>query len=146
MSPVDALQRALADEHAALHVYGALGARTSMSATPELLAELTATYEAHRTRRDQLVERVRDHGATPVAAEAAYELPEPLGTPTAVTRAALAVERRCEATYAWLVGQTSGADRRFAVTALTDSAVRALAYRGSPEIFPGMASTRTARR
>jgi hypothetical protein len=55
-----------------------------------------------------------------------------------VTRAALDVERRCEATYAWTVEQTSGAGRRLAVTALTRTAVRALAFRGSPEIFPGL--------
>ena len=81
-----------------------------------------------------------------MAAEAAYELPEPLDTPEAVTRAALEVERRCEATYAWTVEQTSGAGRRLAVTALTRTAVRALAFRGSPEIFPGLrAVARTAR-
>ena len=38
MSLVDALQVALAAEHAALHVYGTLGARTSASATPALYA------------------------------------------------------------------------------------------------------------
>ena len=138
MTPLDALQTALAAEHAALHVYGALGAHTSVSATPGLFATVSASYADHRARRDLLTARVRDRGAEPVAAEAAYELPAGLGTPDGVTRAALTVERRCETTYAWLVGQTSGADRRLAVTALTNAAVRALAYRGSPEIFPGL--------
>ena len=40
MTPLDALQTSLAGEHAALHVYGALGAKTSASATPGLYAEL----------------------------------------------------------------------------------------------------------
>ena len=137
MSPVDALQRALAAEHAALHLYGTLGARTSASATPTLFADVSAGYTAHRARRDQLTARVRDHGAEPVAAEPAYELPDPLDTPAQVTAAALQVERSCAATYAWLVGQTSGADRRWALTALTEAAVRELTFRGSPEIFPG---------
>ena len=137
MSPVDALQRALAAEHAALHVYGTLGARTSASATPTLFSDVTAGYNAHRARRDQLTARVRDRGAEPVAAEPAYELPAPLDTPAQVTAAALEVERSCTATYAWLVGQTSEADRRWAVTALTEAAVRELTFRGSPEIFPG---------
>ena len=137
MSPVDALQRALAAEHAALHVYGTLGARTSASATPTLFADITAGYNAHRARRDQLTARVRDHGEEPVAAEPAYELPAPLDNPAQVTAAALDVERSCTATYAWLVGQTSGADRQWAVTALTEAAVRELTFRGSPEIFPG---------
>ncbi|QBR94124.1 DUF4439 domain-containing protein [Nocardioides euryhalodurans] len=137
MSPVTALQRALAAEHAALHVYGALGARTSASATPTLFADLTAGYTLHRSRRDQLTALVRDEGADPAAAAATYELPEPLDTPDQVTRAALAVEQSCTETYAWLVGQTSGASRRWAIAALTNSAVRELTYRGSPEIFPG---------
>jgi len=137
VSPVTALQRALAAEHAALHVYGTLGARTSASATPTLFSDLTAGYTAHRARRDQLTARLRDRGVEPVAAEAAYELPEPLDTPAQVTGAALDVEQSCSATYAWLVGQTSGADRRWAVTALTQTAVRELTFRGSPEIFPG---------
>lgn len=138
MSPLDALQTALAAEHAALHVYGALGAKTSLSATPLLYDELVAGYRAHRDLRDLLSEAVRDAGGEPVAAEVAYELPDALDTPDAVTRAALAIERRCEATYAWTVEQTSGAARRLAVRALTRTAVRALAFRGSPEIFPGL--------
>jgi len=138
MTPLAALQSALEAEHAALHVYGALGARTSASATPSLFADVSAAYADHREARDLLTARVLDRGADPVAAHASYELPEGLDTPAGVTRAALEVERRCEATYAWLVGQTSGADRRLAVTGLTRAAVRALAFRGSPEIFPGV--------
>jgi rubrerythrin len=139
MSPVDALQRALAAEHAALHVYGTLGARTSASATPQLYTDISAGYDEHRVSRDLLTSLVRDHGAEPVAAEPAYALPARLDTPDAVTREALEIERRCEGTYAWVVEQTSGSDRRLAITSLTSAAVRALAFRGSPEIFPGMA-------
>jgi len=138
VTPLDALQKALAAEHAALHVYGALGARTSLSATPLLYDELVAAHDAHRDLRDQLTELVHAAGAEPVAAEPAYELPSPLATPDDVTGAALDVERRCEATYAWVVEQTSGPERRVAVSALTHTAVRALAFRGSPEIFPGL--------
>lgn len=137
MSPESALQRALAAEHAALHVYGTLGARTSASASPQLFADVSAGYAAHRGRRDQLASRLRERGADPVAARPAYVLPAPLDTPGQVAAAALEVERACTATYAWLVGQTSAADRRWAITALTQTAVRELAYRGSPEIFPG---------
>ena len=138
MSPLDALQTALAAEHAALYVYGALGARTSLSATPALYAELVAAHDAHRDLRDELTERIREAGAEPVAAEPAYELPAPLATPDDVTAAALDVERTCEATSVWVVEQTSGPDRRLAVQVLTSTAVRALAFRGSPEIFPGL--------
>lgn len=139
MSPADALQTALAAEHAALHVFGTLGAHTSASATPGLYDSIRTAYDEHRASRDLLTSRVRDHGVDPVPAEPAYELPDRLDSPDAVTRAALVIERRCEATYAWLVEHTSEEDRRLAVTSLRNAAVRALAFRGSPEIFPGIA-------
>ena len=138
MSPVEALQRALAAEHAATWVYGAVGAATSASATPALFASVSDAYVEHRARRDLWSARLRDRGVDPVAAEAAYAVPAPLRTADDVAAAALDVERACEATYAWVVEQTSGEDRRVAVTALTSAAVRALAFRGSPEIFPGI--------
>jgi hypothetical protein len=137
MTPLEALQTALEAEHAALHVLGVLGARTSRSAQPELYAAVSDAYAAHRARRDQLRSLVRDGGGTPVAAETAYELPAPLRTPGHVTRAALELERRCATTYAWLVANTVGEDRAWAVRALTSTAVRELTFRGSPEIFPG---------
>ena len=137
MTILDALQKALAAEHAALYVYGSLGAHTSLSKQPELYDAVSAAYDAHRARRDQLTSRVLDHGGEPVAAEPAYDLPKALETPDGVASAALEIERRCAATYAWLVAQTVGADRAFAVTALSSTAVRELSFRGSPEIFPG---------
>lgn len=139
VSPLDALQTALAAEHAALHLYGTLGARTSASATPVLYEDIKTAYDEHRTSRDLLTSRVRARGADPVPAEPAYELPDRLDSPDGVTRAALGIERRCEATYAWLVEQTSEEDRRLAITSLRNAAVRALDFRGSPEIFPGTA-------
>lgn len=138
MTPLDALQTALAAEHAAVFVYGTLGARTSASATPEQYAAVSEAYEEHRDRRDALTERITERGDDPVASEAAYELPAGLDSPDAVVAAALEIEQRCAATYAWLVEQTSGEDRRLAVTSLTNAAVRALTFRGSPEIFPGV--------
>ena len=137
MTPVQALQVALAGEHAAIYVYGVLGAQTSASDSPQLFAAVTDAYETHRTRRDHLTGLVLDEGATPVASETAYEVPPRLGTESAVYAAALELERRCASTYAWLVANTVGNQRRWAVDALSDTAVRELVYRGSPEIFPG---------
>ena len=137
MTTLDALQVALAGEHAALYVYGVLGAQTSASRSPELYAAVEESYEVHRSRRDHLTGLVLQVGGTPVAAEAAYEIPSRLGTPDRVAREALRLERRCAATYAWLVANTVDERRRWAIEALTDTAVRELGYRGSPEIFPG---------
>ncbi len=78
-----------------------------------------------------------DEGETPVASEPAYELPTPLRTPDQVREAALEIERACATTYAWLVANSVADQRRWAVNALTNTAVRELTFRGSPEIFPG---------
>jgi hypothetical protein len=131
------LQTALAAEHAAVFVYGVLGGRTSATATPDLFQAISSAYAAHRARRDQLTREITDQGGTPVAAEPAYETPRPLDTADQVARAALDVERGCAATYAWLVANTSGAGRRRAISVLIETAVRELAFRGTPETFPG---------
>lgn len=138
MSEIDALQATLAAEHAAVFVYGALGGRTSQSATPVLHDAIAAAYSAHRSRRDLLTRTIVDLAAEPAAAEPAYELPGPLDTPRQVEAAALDVERAAAATYAYLVASTVGSQRRFAITALNDAAVRELAFRGTPETFPGL--------
>ena len=138
MAELDALQTTLAAEHAAVYVYGALGGRTSRSATPDLFAAGAAAYAAHRAQRDRLTAEVADLGADPVAAEPAYELPR-LDTPAQVERSALDVERACAATYAYLVENTVAERRRSAIEALTESAVRELAFDGDPEALPGSA-------
>jgi hypothetical protein len=128
MSLLDALQTVLEAEHAAFYVYGVLGARTSASAQPQLFAEVSDGYAAHRARRDQLRSSVYDAGGTPAAAQPAYDLPNPASTPAQVTRAALAIERASATTYAWLVANSVGARRRWAVDALTNTAVRELTF------------------
>jgi hypothetical protein len=137
VSEVEALQTTLAGEHAALWVYGVLGGQTSQSVTPSLYRAVNAGYRAHRGRRDLLVRTVRDLGAEPVAAEVAYALPNPVANPRQVSQAALVTEQRCAAAYADVVARTTGRLRRFAIEALTETAVRQLGLRGSPETFPG---------
>ena len=136
-SEIEALQTALAGEHAALWVYGVLGGQTSRSATPALFREVTAGYAAHRGRRDQLVRGIRDLDTEPVAAEVGYALPNPVANPRQVEQAALVTEQRCATTYADTVARTTGRRREQAIQALTESAVRQLGLRGSPETFPG---------
>ena len=139
MTPVDALQVALAAEHAALYVYGALGARTSQSATPVLFAEVSDAYTTHRAWRDLLTSRLVDVGAEPTPAAATYELPATAPTPTGVARAAAEVEERCATTYAYVVANTADADRAWAIGALTRSATRRVAFGAAPEALPGAA-------
>lgn len=137
MSTVGALQDALAAEHAAVHVYGTLGAATSMSATPELYERVSLAWSEHRARRDALEVELRGLGVQPVGTLAAYEAPGPVGSPAEVSATAVLVERRCAATYAALVAATSGPRRRAAVEVLTEVAVTVLGLGGAAEPLPG---------
>lgn len=137
MTYVDALQTTLAAEHAAVFVYAALGGQTSQSSTPALYDDVLGAYDAHRARRDQLTARLVDQGVEPVASQATYVLPADLGSEDLVTRRARQLERACAATYAYLVASSPTADRRLAITALNETAVRELVFRGAPEMLPG---------
>lgn len=138
MRPVEAMQAALAGEHAAVYVYGVIGGRVSVSDQPTLWSKVQAGYTNHRARRDQLIAMVRAADADPVVAEISYDLPTPARTPTQLTRAALEIEQRCTAVYVDVVGSTSGANRQWALEATTDAAVRQLGFGGAAEAFPGI--------
>lgn len=72
----------LAEEHAAIHLYGLLGPRL-----PAGLKEYArAAYDDHRRHRDLLVELVEDAGATPAPPLHAYDVPD-LSDPRAVAEA-----------------------------------------------------------
>lgn len=136
--PTDALQTALAAEHAAVFVYGALGGQTSQSDNPTQYAAVTDAYVTHRGRRDRLITMIEAGGHDPVAAEPGYDLPADLSTPTAVADRALALERACAATYVFVVASTTDEARKWAVDALLDTAVRELGFGGKPERLPGL--------
>ncbi len=137
MTTLAALQSTLAAEHAAVYLYGVLGGRTSASETPALYTSVSAAYTEHRSRRDVLVSTLTEMDATPVAAEAVYALPREPSTPARVARTAREVEESCAATYAFLVANTAGTQRRWAIGALNGSALRALDFGARPEDFPG---------
>jgi hypothetical protein len=139
MTPLQALQAALAGEHAAVYVFRAIAGRVSASAEPELARLAAIAYTTHRGRRDQLIPMVTAAGGEPVAAELSYRLPNPSRTAAQLRAGALVTERRCGEVYAATVGSTSRADRQWAIDALLDSAVRQLTLGGVPEDFPGVA-------
>jgi glutamate/tyrosine decarboxylase-like PLP-dependent enzyme len=138
MSAVDALQETLAGEHAAVYVYGVLGGRVSVSASPDLARELRTAYTTHRGRRDQLIAMIRAAEEQPVAARVSYELPSPARNDLQCRRAAAETESRCAEVYAAMVGTTSRANRQWAIDALTDAAVRHLTFGGDAAAFPGV--------
>ncbi|MEX0170291.1 ferritin-like domain-containing protein [Streptomyces sp. LMG1-1-1.1] len=135
MTALDAAQAALAAEHAAVYGYGVVGGRIGAERRPEA----TAAYEAHRARRDALRRTVRDLGGTPVASEAAYELPFRVADAAGAVRLAAILEDRVAGAYSDLVRATGGPQRREAAAALRETAVRAVRWRGSDVTFPGLA-------
>lgn len=134
---LDALQRVLASEHAAVWVLGSVGAATSMSATPELFERLTGAHESHRARRDRLAAVLLAQGVEPVQGEAAYVVPEDLSSPAAAARAAVRVERASATAWAFLVASSTGATRRWAAHVLSAVAVSAAGLGGDAEPLPG---------
>lgn len=138
MTPVEAMQRTLAAEHAAVYVLGLVGARVSAAAQPALAQQVAAAYTTHRGRRDQLVAMLRQEGADPVAAEVSYDPATPATTVEQLRSAARVVEERSAAAYADMVAGTSRANRQWSLDALEDAAVRALAFGARPEPFPGL--------
>jgi hypothetical protein len=138
MTPLQALQKALAAEHAAVHLYGLLGGQSSKSRQPVLFARLEQTYEAHRAARDELTVLVTKNGADPVPAKLDYAVPGPTSTPGQIRAVARTLERRVTRTYGELVANTAGNERRWAITALDASALRELSFGVRPSHFPGL--------
>lgn len=138
MTVLDALQATLVDEHAALYTYGVLGARTSQVASPTLFDTLTSGYRRHRARRDQLRLMVRDAGAEPAVAAAAYEVEAALLRPPQLQRAAAELEVASVEVLTALVAQSSGAVREWALTEATWSAVWQLQLGGTARTWPGV--------
>ncbi|MER5428680.1 ferritin-like domain-containing protein [Streptomyces sp. NPDC002588] len=130
-----ALQAALAAEHAAVYGYGVVGGRIAA----ERRTDARAAYDAHRARRDALAREVRDLGADPVAASAAYALPFAVPDSAAAVRLAAELEDRVAGVYSDLVRAAGDERRREAAGALREAAVRAVRWRGGSVAFPGLA-------
>jgi hypothetical protein len=132
---VDALQAALAGEHAAVYGYGVVGARVVSSADRRAA---TAAFDTHRQRRSTLTTWIEATGATPVPAAAAYELGGPVTTPAQARALAARIETGVAATYADLVATSTGSTRSTVAAWLSDAAVRQTAWSGRPQTFPGL--------
>ena len=131
---IEAVQAALAAEHAAVYGYGVVGARLVGNQRDAAHAALAS----HHAYRDSLVRTLRDLGATPAAAAPAYELPFPVSDPVTAERLGSVLEEGVAAVYADLVQAGTGELRRTATAALRESALRAIHWRGSSVPFPGL--------
>lgn len=119
------LAAALAAEHAAIFGYGVAGARLDGAA----LDAARAAEAVHRVRRDALLTRLVSAGATAPPAEPAYALPFPVTDAGSALRLAVHLEERTAAVWRHALGGTDGDQRKLALDALVDCAVRATRWR-----------------
>jgi hypothetical protein len=137
----DALQKALAAEHAAIWGYGVVGSALGA----EHKAPAATAEAAHRDVRDRVVALLEDRKVDPVGAQGGYALPFPVLS--AVDAASLAVVLEDGVAAAWvrvLDQAAERASRELAVGVLGDTEVRAVAWRraaGKPTVtsaLPGL--------
>lgn len=134
MSQLDALQAALAGEHAALYALGVAGGHLH----GDRYLAVSALYDAHRDRRDRLTDLIRAADADPAPAEPAYDLPSPVTTPAAATALIRLVEHRLTTIYADLVESAEDAPvRTLAIQALIATAREATRWGAPPTPLPG---------
>lgn len=132
---VDAVQAALAGEHAAVWGYGLIGARLSDDDQDEARERLND----HAKHRDQLADLARDADATPVAAQAAYRLPFEVDDAESARRLAAELENRLTAAYADVVATADSDEvRTVGVRGLARSAEHAARWSGDMSAFPGL--------
>jgi Domain of unknown function (DUF4439) len=139
-----ALQTALAAEQAASYGYGVVGARLPQGSAKQGTA--TADWVAHLRAADKLTAMISARGGEPVPAAVAYQLPEPVQTPAEATALAALLEDRLAQAYLGIVALPESALRNFGAEQVRAAALRAAAWRGSTQAFPGLptASLRTA--
>jgi Domain of unknown function (DUF4439) len=136
-SPViAALQSALAAEQAASYGYGVIGARLPQGSADQALA--TGDWVEHMRARDQLSALITARGATPVPAAVAYQLPGPVNNPAAARALAATLEDRVAQAYLGLVSLPDIGLRSFGAQQVRAAALRAEAWRGSTQAFPGL--------
>lgn len=132
MTREERLAAALSAEYAAIFAYGPIGVRL----TGERAREARAAEAAHRNRRDALVVLLAESGATVPAAEPAYALPFPVRDAESAMRLAIEIETRTAAVWRAAVPVTEAEQRRRAIEALTDCAVRATRWRRRADVTP----------
>jgi hypothetical protein len=125
---VDALQQALAAEHAAIWAYGLAGAFLPAGSR----TALTKGSEIHTVRRDATITTLKSAGATPEAAEPGYSVPQPLTNQSSAFTLLVSAETDTVSTWRSVLEHTSEPTvRKTALDALTDAAVRAMSWRQS---------------
>lgn len=130
MSPLDdALGAAIEGEYAAIYAYGILGPHLKTTA----LALAKQAELAHRNQRDALLETMTDAPGPQVL----YALPFPVTSAPSAIALAVLVEERCAVLWRAVITAVDASGRQTPLTALTDAAVRAAAFRRAGGAVPG---------
>ena len=127
------LTAALAAEEAAIYAYGLIGVRLP---APADRAEARAAEQAHRIRRDVLIDLMSRLRIALTAAPAAYLTPFPVTDRRSALELAVHVENGVARAWHTVLPVTADADRMAALAALTDSAVRATRWRRLAGVAP----------
>lgn len=116
----DALCAALSTEHAVIYGYGIVSARCQ----PDVNSLVSFALNQHRVRRDQVIAMLTGRSVSAPVAAAGYQLPMPINNATDANRLAVRMENDTEVAWRAVIEQAqSPDDRKFGVTALTQSAV-----------------------
>ena len=128
----DAFAAALRAEHAVIFGYGVVGAH--LDAAAQSAARDAET--AHRNRRDDLLLRLSKANASAPPAAAAYTLPFPIVDKDSAIKLAIALEEGTARAWRSAVAATTGDERKVALGALTDCAVRATQWKKTAGLSP----------
>ena len=133
MTVVDALQGALATEHAVIWGYGVVGADVAA----DRKSQVAAAEEQHRLRRDEAAATLRTLGVQPVVAQPSYRLPTAVDDPVSALTAAALMEDSDAAAWRFVLGSTDDPTlRTSALDALVGAAVQAVRWRTVAGISP----------
>jgi hypothetical protein len=125
----DTLAAALNGEYAAIYAYGVVGPKLTGTARAMALQ-----YEAvHRAQRDSMLETT----TSPPTGQAIYSLPFLVIDAQSAIALAVEVEARCAELWRAVVAAAEPAGRQEPLTVLTDTALRAAAFRRVGGAVPG---------
>ena len=124
----EALQQALAAEHAAVWGYGVVGATLG----PEAREPAAAAEGSHRDVRDEVAALLAGRDADPVGTEGGYALPFPVLSATDAAALGVVLEDGVAAAWVRVLDQAvERSTRELAVGALSAAEVRAVGWRSA---------------
>lgn len=127
------LASALAAEEAAIWAYGLIGVHLTEGAEQD---QARAAEDLHRTRRDTLVDQLAELKASTAPTPAGYELPFPVQDRATALKLAIQIEDGVAQAWRVVLPVTESTQRVDALSALTDSAVRATKWRKLAQVTP----------